>query len=77
MMGAVLIVCGVASMLLGVLMLSGWVGGKSTWFDSAVFDRRGGSKTDRMFLYLYFLAMVIAPLALGGLLIVMGLQELR
>jgi hypothetical protein len=76
-MGAVLIACGVASMLLGVLMLIGWVGGKSGWFDSAVYDRRGGSKTDRMFLYLYFLALVIAPLALGALLIVLGLQELR
>ena len=76
MMGAVLIVCGVASMLLGVLMLSGWVGGKSTWFDSAVFDRRGGSKTDRMFLYLYFLAMVVVPLLAGGILIAYGLSKL-
>jgi hypothetical protein len=30
-----------------------------------------------MFLYLYFLAIVISPMALGAMLIILGLQELR
>jgi hypothetical protein len=77
MMGAGFIAVGAVLMILGVLMLTGWVAGKSRWFDPAVYDRRGGSKTDRMFLYLYFLAIVISPMALGALLIILGLQELR
>jgi hypothetical protein len=76
-MGASLLAAGAVLMLVGVLMLNGWVSGKSGWFDPAVYDRRGGSKTDRMFLYLHFLAIVICPMALGALLILLGLQKLR
>jgi hypothetical protein len=76
-MGVLLIVIGAALMVLGVILVGGWVGGKSDWFDAGVFDRRGGSTTDRQFLNLYFLVMVVAPLLVGAILIVYGLRKLR
>ncbi len=64
-------------MLVGVVTLAAWVGGRSSWFDAGVYDRQGDTKTDRQFLDLYFVAMVIAPLLAGALLIVLGLQQFR
>ena len=75
MLAGMLIIAGSVLMLFGVLMLSGWLGGKSAWFDAGVYDRPGSSKTDRMFLDLYFLAMVIAPLLIGAIMIVLGLRH--
>jgi hypothetical protein len=77
MVAGILIAVGVVLMLFGVVMLGGWVAGKSNWFDSGVFDRAGTSKTDRQFLDLYFVAIVLAPLFFGGLLIVLGLRTLQ
>ena len=75
MVAAVLIVAGAASMLAGSVMLVGWVSGKSGWFNAGVFDRAGNTKNDRQFMDLYFVAMVIAPLLGGAVLIVFGLRE--
>lgn len=75
MLGAVLILIGAALMVFGAIMLIGWVGGKSRWFDAGVYDRAGTSKTDRQFLDLYFIAIVIAPLLFGAILIVFGLRQ--
>ena len=72
-LGVVLIAAGGACMAGGVVLLLGWVGGKSAWFDSAVYDRPGASKNDRQFLDLYFAALVIAPLLAGALMIAFGL----
>jgi len=77
MTGLILVVSGAVLMGLGVVMLIGWVGGKSRWFDEAVYDRRGSSKVDRQFLDLYFLAIVIAPLLGGAIMIVFGLRYIR
>jgi hypothetical protein len=74
MQGLVLIVIGAILMVAGTVMLLGWVSGKSNWFDAGVYDRQGASKTDRQFLNLYFLALVIAPLLVGATLIVYGLR---
>ena len=73
----ILIASGAGLMLFGMIATAAWVGGKSNWFDSGVFDRRGTSKTDRQFLDLYFVAIVIAPLLSGGMLIVFGLRALQ
>jgi hypothetical protein len=72
-MGVVLIAAGGLSMAAGAVLLLGWVGGKSTWFNSAVYDRPGASKNDRQFLDLYFVALVAAPLLAGALMIAFGL----
>ncbi|MFP3938302.1 MAG: hypothetical protein ACLFVW_08160 [Phycisphaerae bacterium] len=77
LLGMVLIAAGALSMAGGVLLLLGWVSGKSTWFDSAVFDRPGASKNDRQYLDLYFSALVLAPLLGGGLMIAFGLVLMR
>jgi hypothetical protein len=74
MPGLVFIVIGAILMVGGTVMLIGWVSGKSNWFDAGVYDRQGSSKTDRQFLNLYFLALVIAPLLVGATLIVYGLR---
>jgi hypothetical protein len=76
MLGAILIVVGGALMLGGGVMLAGWTSGKSRWFDAGVFDRSGASKTDRQFIDLYFMALVLAPLLGGALMIVVGLRKL-
>ncbi|MFA6134180.1 MAG: hypothetical protein WC869_09230 [Phycisphaerae bacterium] len=77
MLGVILIIAGILLMLLGMLMITGWVNGKSSWFDSGVYDRQGSTKTDRQFLDLYFIVLVIAPLLVGAMLIVFGLQMFR
>ena len=63
-------------MILGVLMLGAWLGGKSRWFGGGVLDRAGDSKNDRQFLDLYFVALVLAPLLFGGILIVFALRAM-
>ncbi len=76
MLSIILIVVGGILMGFGVLMLSAWVSGKSTWFDAGVYDRRGTTMNERQFLNLYFVSMVLAPLLGGAILIVFGLRRL-
>lgn len=76
MLGAILIVVGATLATLGAVMLVGWTAGKSTWFDAGVYDRRGSTVNDRQFVNLYFMAVVLAPLLIGGILIIFGLLEL-
>ncbi|HUU58012.1 MAG TPA: hypothetical protein VMZ50_00600 [Phycisphaerae bacterium] len=75
MLGGTLIVIGLVVMLFGVLMLAGWTSGKSRWFGAEVYDRAGNTKTDRMFLHLYFVTKVLLPLLLGATLLVYGLRQ--
>lgn len=77
MLHAILILVGLLLMFGGVLMLWGWLGGKSKWFDSGVYDKEGASKNDRQFLDLYFIVLIIAPLLVGAMLIVFGLRGLQ
>jgi len=76
MSGVILVLIGVALMLTGSMTLVGWLGGKSRFFSSSVYDRQGTSKTDRMFIDLYFVSTVLAPLLGGAILIVIGLLRL-
>jgi hypothetical protein len=76
MLGTLFVLLGAVLMSAGGVMLTGWVSGKSRWFNASVYDRRGASKTDRMFIDLYFISMVLAPLMAGALLIVVGLLRL-
>ncbi|HUS47638.1 MAG TPA: hypothetical protein VM098_05935 [Phycisphaerae bacterium] len=75
MLGPILVLVGAGMMLSGSVMLAGWVSGKSRWFNASVYDRQGCSKTDRMFIDLYFIAMVLAPLLGGAIVIVVGLLK--
>jgi hypothetical protein len=75
MLGVGLIVLGAACMIGGTIMLAGWLGGKSSWFGAGVYDRAGESKSDRQALYLYFIALVIAPLLGGALIIAFGILQ--
>jgi len=74
MLNVLLAVAGVAMMVFGAVMLNGWLGGKSKWFDEDIFDRAGTTKNDRQFLDLYFIVIVITPLLAGAFLIVYGLR---
>jgi hypothetical protein len=76
MLGIALIAAGVVLMVVGSVLLLAWTGDPSRWFDSGIHDSRGTTKTDRQFLDLYFLAIVIAPLLVGGLLIALGLRQI-
>jgi hypothetical protein len=74
-MGPFLIAAGAVLMLAGVFLLSAWLSGKPAWFDTGAFDRRGATKTDRQFINVYFVALVLAPLLVGAILIVYGLTR--
>ncbi|MHC4983060.1 MAG: hypothetical protein ACYTF6_07825 [Planctomycetota bacterium] len=76
MVAAIAVLIGLMLMLTGSVMLAGWVSGKSHWFNAGVYDRQGVSKTDRLFIDLYFFALVLAPLLGGAITIVMGLAKL-
>jgi hypothetical protein len=76
MAGPILIAVGAALMILGVISLIAWIGGKSLWFDPEAFDRRGSTQRGAMLTIYYlaaFAALVIAPLLVGGAFIVCGL----
>ena len=73
MLGPISIAAGAVLMILGVFSSTSWVSGKSRWLDSDDFDRRGTTLNDRQYLRLYFVALVIAPLLVGAILIVYGL----
>jgi hypothetical protein len=75
MLGPICIAVGVGLMILGVIMLASWLGGKSSWMDAEVLEREGSTVNDRQFVNLYFLASVIAPLLVGATLIVYGLTQ--
>ena len=75
MLAAALIIGGAVVMLAGVVMLVGWTTGKSRWFDAGVYDSPGARKTDRQFLYIYFMAMVLSLLLGGAIMIVFGLRH--
>lgn len=75
MLGAILIILGAVLMVIGLIMLVGWVSGRSR-LAQAVLDRTGDSKTDRQFLGLYFIVLVLVPLLGGALLIAFGLRRL-
>lgn len=76
MVAGALIVVGAVLMIIGMITMGGWISGQSAWFRSDVYDRAGGSKDDRWLLYATFLAMVLAPLLVGSILIVYGVQML-
>jgi hypothetical protein len=76
MLGTVLIAIGAVLMIAGLFALGGWLGGRAGRLGRFVVDRAGDSKTDRQLLDLYFIALVIAPLLGGALLIAFGLLHL-
>lgn len=77
MTGLEYIILGGVLMAAGVLLLYAWINNKSRWFDAS-FDQQNSRKMGCLFwvfYLLYFLALVIAPLLGGALLIVWGLQD--
>jgi hypothetical protein len=76
MLGIILVLVGAGLMLVGLIMLGGWVGGRSGRVGRGVLDRQGDSKNDRQFLALYFVGLVVAPLLGGAILIAFGLRHL-
>jgi len=75
MLPVILIIIGAVLLCIGVFMLWAWLDGRSMWFDAGIYDRSGSSKTDRQFLNLYYIAVVLAPLLCGAVLIVYGLRK--
>jgi hypothetical protein len=72
------IIIGGVLMVAGAVLLYAWLTGKSKWFDSANVDPQNSPSIDALSIFtmvLYFLAMVIAPLLGGALMIVYGLRQ--
>ena len=76
MLGIGLIIIGAGVMTAGVLMLGGWVSGKSGSTGGWLYDRLGETKTDRQILYLYFVGTVVLPLLAGATMVLFGLHHL-
>ena len=74
MVGGILIAIGIALMALGAVLMAAWLNGKGTWFDREIYDRPGDTLNDRQYLRFYFIALILAPLLGGGILIVFGLK---
>ena len=75
--GLVLIASGAGVMLFGVVMVVGWISGRSAWFGPGVFDRVDNPMSDRWLLYVTFVAVIPGPLLAGALLIVYGLYAVQ
>ena len=71
-LGIILLVVGIALMLLGVMMLWEWLSGVSRFFESSGRDK-SMAQSDWVLMDLHFLALVIAPLLGGAIMIVFGL----
>ena len=77
MLGFILIAVGGTLMILGTLMLMPWVEGQGRFAERGGSDGRGTIQSDWLFICVYFLSLVIAPLLSGAILIVFGLNQLR
>ena len=77
MPGGAWIAVGSVLMVLGTVSMWGWLAGKGAWFGTEAYDNPGATKSDRMLLYVTFLAMVLSPLLCGAILIMYGLYRLR
>lgn len=75
MVSILVLIAGCGLMGFGFFMLYAWVGGRGGWFDTGVFDRSGASKNDRQFIDLYYVAIVLAPLLIGAILLAYGLRK--
>jgi hypothetical protein len=72
----ILITVGSGLMILGILMLWEWLSGESKIFEAAGYDGGSSRQSDLVFMDLYFLVLVVAPLLSGGIMIVVGLARL-
>lgn len=72
-----IVVGGGALMILGMLMLLRWLGEEGEGSGKFGFGSRSASQGDWVLMDLQFLALVIAPLLGGAILIVFGLARLR
>ncbi len=75
MLPVILVISGSGLMLFGLCMLYAWADGSGRWIDAGVFSRRGTSKNERQFLDVYYIAIVLAPLLCGAVMIVFALRE--
>jgi hypothetical protein len=75
MAGLVCIILGAVSMLVGTVMLTGWVSGRTRWIDARILQRSPETSNDWVLLGLYFIGTAVAPLLGGALLIVLGLRN--
>ncbi len=73
MLGPILIAAGIVLMILGVISSTYWVSDKASWLNADSADRPGGTLNERQYIRLCFVALVIAPLLVGAILIVYGL----
>ena len=78
MSGLKFVILGGVLMVAGVLLLYAWMNNKSRWFDSESFGQQNSVRMGCLFwsfYLLYFVALVIAPLLGGAMMIVYGLAK--
>ena len=75
MLPVILILCGAALMLAGVVMLIGWISGRAAPRGLGILDRRGSSKPDRQLIDLYYIVTVLGPLLCGAVMLAFGLRR--
>ena len=75
MLGGMLILVGVALMLFGATMLTGWISGKGAGSGADIYTRPGRDQKEWLLLDLHFMVKVIAPILAGAVLILFGLRR--
>jgi hypothetical protein len=76
MLGIALVIAGIILMAVGLIFLGSWVSGRGERAGRPGAALSDGTKTDRQIMDLYFIALVVAPLLAGAMLIAFGLQEI-
>ena len=76
MVGIALVIAGIILMTVGLVFLGGWVSGRGERAGRPGAALSDGSNTDRQIMDLYFIALVVAPLLAGAMLIAFGLQQI-
>jgi hypothetical protein len=76
MLGIALVIAGIILMAVGLIFLGSWVSGRGERAGRPGPALSDGTKTDRQIMDLYFIALVVAPLLAGAMLIAFGLQEI-
>jgi len=76
MFGAILLIAGMILMAVGLVSLGSWVSGRGERAGRHGTALSDSSKAERQLMDLYFIAVVVAPLLAGAMLIAFGLQQL-
>jgi tetrahydromethanopterin S-methyltransferase subunit D len=72
----ILLVLGAALLGVGAVALVSWAGDRSGWFDLRIWPRQSSARKGMIPMWFYFFSVVVAPLLVGGTLVVYALRKM-